>query len=203
VCYLMNNLKQGIVGFLLEVAKVVLVSLVIILPVRYFIIQPFFVSGSSMVPNFHDREYILVDKWTYALGRPQRGDVVIFKSPTDPKEYFIKRIVGLPGERVLAGDNKVTIFNDRYPNGFVLFESGYLPEENITLCASNSSYCGRVITIDEGKYFLLGDNRQHSSDSRVFGPVQQSDFAGLAWLRLWPLDRINFIPRVEYPPINQ
>lgn len=191
--------------FIWETAKVVLMSLVIIIPVRYYLIQPFFVKGLSMVPNFHDQEYILVDKWTYRLGRPERGDAIIFKYPGNPKEYFIKRIIGLPGESVLVpGDNTVHIFNDRYPNGFTLNESGYLPKENPTYCSGNTTWCGRKITLKDDEYFVLGDNREHSSDGRFFGPVNKSQFfAGLAWLRLWPFSRISFIPRTTYPPVNQ
>jgi len=188
--------------FIWETAKVVFISLLIILPVRYFLIQPFFVKGSSMVPNFQDKQYILVDKWTYRLGSPERGDVVIFRYPGDPSEYFIKRIIGLPGETVLAGnDNTVTIFNSRYPDGFVLNEKGYLPASNPTYCGANTTYCGVKVTLKDNEYFMMGDNREHSSDSRFFGPVNISYFAGMAWLRLWPLDQINLIPRTQYPPV--
>lgn len=190
--------------FIWETTKVVIISLAIILPIRYYLIQPFFVSGASMVPNFHDKEYILVDKWTYRLGEPQRGDVIIFKYPGNPKEYFIKRIIGLPGETVLVpGDNTVHIFNARYPDGFVLNEKEYLPVANPTYCASRTEWCGEKITLEPDEYFVMGDNREHSSDSRVFGPVSKSKyFAGLAWLRLWTLDKIGFIPRTEYPPVQ-
>jgi len=190
--------------FVWETAKVVLLSLIIILPVRYYLIQPFFVKGSSMVPNFHDKEYILVDKWTYKLGAPERGDVIIFRYPQNPKEYFIKRILGLPGETVVAGENNsVVVYNDRYPDGFTVFEKGYLPETNPTYCGTNTAFCGTRVTLGEDEYYVMGDNREHSSDSRFFGPVNISYFAGLAWLRLWPLDKISFIPRTEFPPIVQ
>jgi signal peptidase I len=190
--------------FVWETAKVVLLSLVIILPVRYYLIQPFFVKGSSMVPNFHDKEYILVDKWTYRLGAPERGDVIIFRYPDNPKEYFIKRILGLPGETVVAGnDNEVVVYNSRYPEGFTVFERQYLPETNPTYCGTNTTYCGTRVTLGEDEYYVMGDNREHSSDSRFFGPVHISYFAGMAWLRLWPLDKISFIPRTDYPPIVQ
>jgi signal peptidase I len=189
--------------FIWETAKVVLVSLLIILPVRYFLIQPFFVKGSSMVPNFHDKEYILVDKWTYRLGRPERGDVIIFKYPGDPKEYFIKRILALPGESILVNNNQVTVYNARYPDGFVVNESGYLPKTNPTYCGSNTTWCGQRIMLKDNEYYVLGDNREHSSDSRFFGPVNRSYFSGMAWLRLWPFNSINHIPRTEYPPVVQ
>ena len=189
--------------FVWETLKVVLIALVIILPVRYYLIQPFFVKGSSMFPNFHDKEYILVDKWTYKLGRAERGDVIVFKSPTNPKEYFIKRIIGLPGETVLVKDNTVTIYNTRYPDGFVLSEAPYLAQTDdyATLCSGTTSFCGEKVTLGEQQYFVLGDNRKHSSDGRVFGPISFDSIAGMAWLRLWPLNNVDFIPRTEYPPV--
>lgn len=191
--------------FVWETMKVVLIALVIILPVRYFLIQPFFVKGSSMVPNFHDKEYILVDKWTYKLGRAERGDVIVFKSPTNPKEYYIKRIIGLPGETVLVANNTVTIYNARYPDGFILNEAPYHAdtEEYATLCMGTTSWCGQKVTLEEDRYFVLGDNRKHSSDGRAFGPITYESISGMAWLRLWPLNEIGFIHRTEYPPVTQ
>ena len=199
-----SGMMSELFAFVWETIRVVIVSLVIILPVRYFVIQPFFVSGSSMVPNFHDKEYILVDKWTYRLEAPHRGDVIIFRYPNNPKEYFIKRILGLPGETVLAGlDNSVVVYNVRYPKGFTVFEKGYLPAANPTHCDANSNpkYCGVKVTLGPDEYFVMGDNREHSSDSRFFGPVNKSYFAGLAWLRLFPFFDIGFIPRTDYPPV--
>lgn len=196
-----NQLGSSVIDFVWETTRVVIISLLIILPVRYFLIQPFFVKGASMVPNFHDKEYILVDKWTYRLGRPERGDVVIFRYPGDPSEYFIKRIIALPGETVRVGDNAVAVYNAEFPDGFTLNEKGYLPDTNPTLCGSTMTWCGRRITLEAEEYFLLGDNREHSSDSRFFGPVNISYFSGLAWLRLWPLEDIGFIPRAEYPVV--
>ena len=200
-----SRFNNEVAEFIWETTKVVLISLVIILPIRYFLIQPFFVKGSSMVPNFHDKEYILVDKWTYRLGRPDRGDVIIFKYPGNPQEYFIKRIIGLPGETVLVpGDNTVHIYNSQYPNGFILNESVYLPKENPTYCSGNTTWCGKRVTLGPDEYFVMGDNREHSSDSRFFGPVNRSEFfSGLAWLRLWPLNEISLIPRETYPPVIQ
>ncbi len=190
--------------FAWETVKVVLISLVIILPVRYYLIQPFFVKGNSMLPNFHNTEYILVDKWSYKLGRPERGDVIVFRYPGNPKEYFIKRIIGLPGETILAGlNNSVKIFNQRYPDGFTLPEKGYLPDANPTYCPNATPSCGQKFTLGEEEYYVMGDNREHSSDSRLFGAVNKSFFSGIAWLRVWPFNKIGFIERYTYPPIVQ
>lgn len=189
-----GRVASEIFEFIWETAKVVIVALLIILPVRYYLIQPFFVKGQSMFPNFHDQEYILVDKWTYRTAKPQRGDVIVFRAPNDPQDFFIKRILGLPGERIVIRTNEVRIFNDEFPNGFTVNERVYLPESHIT-----AGSIDRVL--EEEEYFVLGDNREHSSDSRAFGPIARESFSGIAWLRLWPLDRIGFIDRTVYPPV--
>lgn len=188
-------------SFVWETLRMVAISLVIILPIRYYVVQPFFVKGSSMVPNFHTQEYILVDRWTYHFGRPNRGDVIVFRYPGNPKEFYIKRILGLPGESVLVGNNSVVVYNERFPDGFAVAEQSYLPASNPTYCGANTTFCGRKVEVKEDEYFVLGDNREHSSDSRVFGPVHKSYIAGIAWLRLWPLNEISSVPRVEYPQV--
>ena len=181
-----------IVAFVWETLKIVLISLAIIIPIRYYLVQPFFVKGQSMEPNFEDKDYILVDKISYRLNSPERGDVIVFKYPEDPREYFIKRIVGLPGETVDVKDNKVTVYNNRYPDGLVLRESMYLPASQSTL--------GTVRTrLGDDEYFVLGDNRLHSSDSRRWGALDKSLISGKAWIRLWPLNSIGSLPGVAYP----
>jgi signal peptidase I len=189
-----GRLASEIFEFIWETAKVVIVALLIILPIRYYLIQPFFVKGQSMFPNFHDKEYILVDKLSYRTSKPQRGDVIVFKAPNSPKDFFIKRILALPGERVVVKTNSIRIFNDEFPNGFTVDERSYLPDSVIT-----AGSIDRVL--EEEEYFVLGDNREHSSDSRAFGPVMRDSFSGIAWLRLWPLNRISFIDRTVYPPV--
>lgn len=189
-----GRIASELFEFIWETAKVVIVALIIILPIRYYLIQPFFVKGQSMFPNFHDKEYILVDKWTYRTDKPQRGEVIVFRAPPSPDDFYIKRILGLPGERVVVKSNSIRIFNDEFPDGFTVNELAYLDESVIT--AGNID---RVLEEDE--YFVAGDNREHSSDSRAFGPVMRGAFSGVAWLRLWPLDRIGFISRTAYSPI--
>lgn len=190
-----GRIMSEVFEFIWETAKVVIIALVIILPIRYYLIQPFFVNGQSMFPNFHDKEYILVDKWTYRAHKPERGEVIVFKAPPNPKDYFIKRIIGLPGERIVVQSNTIRIYNAEFPDGFTVNESVYLDESIITAGDINR-------TLEEDEYFVLGDNREHSSDSRAFGPVDRNAFSGIAWLRLWPLNRIGFIERgVLYPPV--
>lgn len=183
-------------AFIWETVKIVVISLAIIIPIRYYLVQPFFVKGQSMEPNFEDKDYILVDKLSYRFDSPQRGDVIIFRYPENPRDYFIKRIIGLPGETVEIRVGQIIIYNKRHPDGFVLEEGLYLPDEIRT-------DKGELKKLDDNEYYVLGDNRPHSSDSRVWGPLNKTFISGRAWVRLWPLDRILGIPRVEYDVIPQ
>src|SRR3989339_494737 len=126
-------------GFVGELLHVVVISLAIILPIRYFLIQPFYVKGASMEPNFYDHEYLIINQLGYRLGEPNRGDAVVFRYPFDTRQYFIKRVIGLPGETVKISGGDVTIINVEHPNGVVLQESylspsiGTLGEVQVTL----------------------------------------------------------------------
>lgn len=165
-----------------ESIKVVVISLAIIVPVRYFLIQPFYVKGASMEPNFYDHEYLIIDEISYRFIPPKRGDIVVFRYPRDPSQYFIKRIVGLPEEKVEIKKGKVSIFNQEFPLGSVLKEE-YL--------ARGMTTPGELsIILKEDEYFVLGDNRSSSLDSRSFGPVPKKLLVGRAWVRGWPLERI-------------
>ena len=166
-------------AFMWETAKIVVISLLIILPIRYFVAQPFFVRGDSMSPNFQDGEYLIVNEVTYRFNDIQRGDVVIFRFPNDPSQFFIKRIIGLPGETVRVEGGEVVIINRTHPGGTVLRES-YLSENTP----------GNVeIRLDGHEYFVLGDNRDASSDSRRWGPLPEHLIVGKAWIRAWPIER--------------
>lgn len=190
-----SGIISEIFSFLWEALKLVVISLVIIVPIRYYLIQPFFVDGQSMEPNFHDKDYLLVDKLGYRIGQPQRGDVIVFKFPNNPKEYFIKRIIGLPGETIEIRDNKVVIYNIDNPEGFTLDERSYLSE--------NVPTTGRMrMTLDGDEFFVIGDNRTASSDSRSWGGLKYSFVSGRGWFRLWPLSAQHFLSRVEYPGEN-
>ena len=178
-------------AFVFELIQVVAVSLAIIIPVRYFLIQPFYVKGASMEPSFYDHEYLVIDELTYRFNDPERGDIVVFRYPADPSQFFIKRIIGLPGETVEVADGEVKIYNDAHPNGTVLDEQVYLPEEYL-------SSGKRVITLKADDYFVMGDNRPASLDSRYFGAITRDAIVGRVWLRGWPFDRWKMFERPEY-----
>jgi signal peptidase I len=173
-----------ILDFVSEFVHVVLISLAIIVPVRYFLIQPFYVKGASMEPNFYDHEYLIIDEISYRFSTPQRGDIVVFRYPNDPRQFFIKRIIGLPGETLKIGGGKVTIVDQKTNQSRVLDESVYLDGGVVTLGEKD-------ITLGADDFFLLGDNRSASLDSRVFGPVPRSFVVGRVWLRGWPPEKIT------------
>lgn len=171
--------------FFLELLKVVVLSLAIIVPVRVFLVQPFIVKGSSMEPNFHNSEYLVINKLVYRLGDPARGDVIVFRLP-QYRDYFIKRVIGLPGERVALISGAITIYNDAYPEGFRVSETEYLDPSVLT--------SGKVdVTLGDDEYFVLGDNRGNSSDSRYFGKVNRDALSGRAWVRLFPFTKIDVL----------
>ncbi|MEK7458835.1 MAG: signal peptidase I [Patescibacteria group bacterium] len=180
--------------FIAEIVQVVAVALIIIFAVRYFLIKPFVVKGASMEPNFYDSEYLIVDELTYRFRQPERGEVVVFHPPEHPNsteqsdQYYIKRIIGLPGETVEIHDGVITISNTEHPNGFVLDES-YISEYT-------DGDIRRVVPVND--YFLLGDNRTASLDSRVFGPVPIDNIVGKVWFRGFPLDRAATIASPTY-----
>ncbi|MBI2062356.1 MAG: signal peptidase I [Candidatus Yanofskybacteria bacterium] len=184
------SVKSDVLAFVWETIKVIVISLAIILPIRYYLVQPFFVKGASMEPNFEDGDYLLINEISYRFGEPERGDVIIFRWPVDTKQFFIKRIIGLPNETVEIKDNTVMIYNKNKPEGFVLEES-YLAPEQKTL--GNS-----VIKLDDNDYFVMGDNRLQSSDSRRWGQVNKSLITGKAFLRPWPITKTVKIPSVYY-----
>lgn len=165
------------VSFWEEFLKLLAIAVLVVIPFRLFIAQPFVVDGASMVPTFENGEYLVVDELTYHFRGPERGSVLIFKYPKDPKKYFIKRVIGLPNEKVLIENGKVTIINSKNPEGFTL-EEGYvtLPKED------TASY-----ELGNDEYFVLGDNREGSADSRFWGPLPEKNIIGRPIFRLWPL----------------
>ena len=184
----MSNFLRESGDFVWETIKIVVLSLLIILPIRYFIVQPFFVRGDSMLPSFNDKDYLIVDELSYRFNKPSRGEVVIFRFPQEPSQYYIKRIVGLPEETVEVAGGRILISNRDQPAGFELKES-YLDE----------STPGEIkIKLDDNEYFVLGDNRDASSDSRRWGPLSKHLIVGRAWLRIWPVNSAHAIETPSY-----
>lgn len=147
------------------------------------------VEGASMQPNFYTNQLVIVNRFAYYFGKPQRGDVVVLHNPQDPSEDFIKRVVGLPGELVEIRQGRV------YANGTEL-EEAYIPR----FCTSG---CDGSWILDDEQYFVLGDNRPNSHDSHSFGPIDRKLIVGRAWIRYWPVPDIAVIPGQNYGPISQ
>ncbi len=168
----------------LEIIKFILIALFIVIPFRIFIAQPFIVNGASMDPTFETGQYLIVDQLSYRFEEPKRDSVVIFKYPKDTTKYFIKRIIGLPGETVEINGTEVTIKNATNPNGFVLPEPYVLHSKEDMM----------TITLKDNEYFVMGDNRAGSSDSRIWGPVKKTLIIGRPLVRLLPVTEINLFP---------
>ncbi len=167
-----------------DIVKFALTALIIVLPIRMFIAQPFIVSGASMVPTFKDKDYLIIDELTYRVEDPKRGDVIVFHPPQDTKVYYIKRIIGLPNETIVIKGSSVTIKNEEHPLGFALSEP-YL---------QNKSNDDMTKKTGPNEYFVLGDNRPFSSDSRVWGVLPKDHITGRALLRLFPIQHIDVLP---------
>lgn len=179
---------------ILEVAEVAIVALLAVISIRTFLVQPFLVSGASMVPTFSNGDYLLIDELTYRFRPPERGEVIVFKYPKDESTYFIKRIIGLPGDKVEIKDGKVIVTDAQYPQGKVIGES-YLPAGTLTVTRAGES---TAYTVPQGEYFVLGDNRPYSFDSRDWGFVKKDEVVGLVRLRLWPLPDITVFSAPAY-----
>lgn len=180
-----------VVLFFLEVIQIMVISALIIIPIRYFIIQPFYVKGASMEPSFYASEYLIIDELSLHFRTPVRGEVIVFRYPEDPSQHFIKRVVGMPGEEVIINDGEVTIINEEYPNGLVV-EEAYLKDDNTR---------GKIhVVLASDEYYVMGDNRDHSLDSRNFGPVEEDHIVGRVWVRGLPVSRFEVFADVpEYP----
>jgi signal peptidase I len=181
-------------SFLWELIRIIVVAFVVMIAFRVFVAEPFVVSGSSMVPNFHNKEYLVVDKVSYRFGEPKRGDVIVFKYPKDTSQYFIKRIIGLPGERIQIDNGQVKIFNEEHPEGAIVTEP-YLASQNATFGKTD------IVTLGSSEYYVLGDNRLASSDSRVWGVLPKHNIIGKVWFRAFPLAEFGF-PSFPDPILN-
>lgn len=182
---------RALASYGVEFVRVLVIALAIILPVRYFLIQPFYVKGASMEPNFYDHEYLVIDELSYRFREPGRGDIVVFRYPKNPSQFFIKRVIGLPGETVTISKGQVKVSDPAHPGGVIVDESDYIP-------ATMNTFGERQVTLGPDEYYLLGDNREQSLDSRIFGPVKRSAIVGRVWLRGWPLDKLGAFTAPDY-----
>ena len=191
----MSPITRAIGNFFMDIIETVVVALSVFLIVYLFLMQPHQVNGQSMEPNFEDKEYLLTDKVSYKTRTPQRGEVVVFHAPPEagcPKGTgcdFVKRIIGLPGDTIELKDGRIFV------NGFMLDED-YIPVGVKTQAGAYSSRGASTLAIDE--YFVVGDNRNHSSDSRVWGPIQSGDIVGRVFFRYWPPGKMGLLEEVSY-----
>ena len=171
-------------SFFTELLKFALIAVIIVVPVRLFVAKPFIVSGASMEPTFDTGQYLIVDELTYDFSAPQRGDVIIFRYPKDPSQFYIKRIIGLPGEtlHIISGQVSITT---------VAGKNITLPEDYIKNIGNGSDI---DVPIPAGQYFVMGDNRPDSSDSRYWGLLPRGNIVGRAFLRLLPVQSISVLP---------
>lgn len=177
-----------ILYFFWETIQIIVITLLIVVPIRYFVFQPFFVRGHSMEPNFHDGDYLIVDEISYRFSEPRRGDVIVFKFPENPSQKYIKRIIGLPGETVEIENGKVFVEKER--NRFLL-------EEEYIVSVGDTPGAIRV-SLAADEYFVLGDNRYASSDSRRWGPLPGEKIVGRVLLRAWPPSAFAYIESPHY-----
>ena len=175
-------MKQFLLSFL-EILEVVIVAVVSIYLVYSFIAQPFKVDGKSMEPNFSTGDYLIVDEITYRFREPVRGEVVVLRNPTNETEFFIKRVIGLPGEQILVSDNKVFVDGQR-------IDEIYIPED---ISMSDTP----PFELAETEFFVMGDNRQSSFDSRNWGPLEKNKIVGVVRIRFWPFGDVETYKPVE------
>ncbi len=171
-------------SLLFDTLRFTILALLIIVPFRMFIAQPFLVNGASMDPTFENAQYLIVDQLSYHFSEPKRGSVLIFKYPLDTSRYFIKRIIGLPGDTVRIERGEVFIENTKYPDGLKLEETYVEFTKNDTL----------TVTVPENEYFVMGDNRTGSLDSRYWGTLPEKFIIGRPLIRLLPLNGIGLWP---------
>ena len=176
-------MEEGKKESLWDIIKFAIITLAIVVPIRTFIVQPFIVSGASMDPTFKDGDYLIVDELSYLTRSPKRGEVVIFRYPKDPSKFFIKRLIGLPGETVTISGEQVVVMNKA---GRIVMQEPYVKfskdDDNVT------------DTLGSSEYFVMGDNRKASLDSRYWGPVPEENMQGRVMARLFPFNKVNYLP---------
>ncbi|MBI5147619.1 MAG: signal peptidase I [Parcubacteria group bacterium] len=179
----------------LEIVEMAIIAIVAVFVVRAFLVQPFLVSGASMEPNFSNGDYLVIDELTYRFREPARGETIVFRYPGNESTYYIKRIIGLPGERVTVKDGAISVYSGVSKDGLRVPEN-YLP---VGLKTSGDL----DVTLKGGDYFVLGDNRNFSFDSRSWGSLSKNEIVGLVRLRLWPINEVKAFEAPNYAPVAQ
>ena len=180
-------------NFFTELLKLALIVVVIVVPVRLWVAQPFLVSGASMEPTFDTGQYLIVDELSYHFRAPERYDVIIFRYPKDPSRFYIKRIIGLPGETLHIDADAISVMK-------VDGTTVSIPEPYLVLTGNGIP---QTVTLGGDEYFVMGDNRPDSSDSRYWGPLPKSDIIGRAFLRLLPVQHVSVFPGAYAAPPTQ
>ncbi len=189
-----ENKTAGFLSFFFDLIKTFIIVMIIAFVIRYFVIQPFVVDGDSMLPTFVNNEYLIAEKISYDFHQPRRGDVVIFRYPKNPSVIYIKRIIGLPGENIKIIDGKVEVA-DHGSDQYNIIDENYLSlgaKTETNLVENDQPGSGFKIALQENEFFVLGDNRDHSSDSREWGVLPRANIIGRVWLTVTPLDKLNF-----------
>lgn len=168
-----------------EIIKFALIIILVVVPFRIWIAQPYIVEGSSMDPTFKNGDYLIVDQLSYHFESPKRGEVIIMKYPKDPSKYFIKRVVGLPEETIIIEGGKVFVKGSEENAVKTPLSEGYVVYDKID---------NFTTTLKKGEYFVMGDNRKGSSDSRIWGPLPEKNVVGRPILRLLPIQEIGLLP---------
>jgi signal peptidase I len=171
-------------GLLRDLFILALLIVLVVIPLRVFVVSPFVVDGESMHPTFENLDYLIVDELVYRFSAPERGDVVVFRYPKNPSVFYIKRVIGLPGEKMTIQNGVVAVTR---PDGTALtLKEPYVVDEDATY--------SRSFTLNAGEYFVMGDNRPNSSDSRVWGPLPRKNIIGRVDARLLPASEIGLFP---------
>lgn len=178
-------------NFIFETGKTLLIALVIVVPLRLYVAQPFFVRGSSMEPTYSNGDYLIIDEISFRLHEPKRGEVIVFRYPGDPSQFFIKRIIGLPGETV---SGKGRVISVRNAQGTLMLSEPYLG------APTPDDFEG--ITAGPNEYVVLGDNRGASSDSRRWGLLPRANIVGRVFVTVWPPEDFSVFAAPSYEGVG-